>query len=138
MFGFFATRTPTTRTCLMRQFRSRTFGRRLSYMERNPPYFRISELLEMVKYVSAHPSSKSDHALGLIEETFYAIEEMSIAEREDLMNRIEGWMLVDKFDTKGHSALLGLQRYCIAECLLANPRWVPSQAISKRLLPRAY
>ncbi len=106
-------------------------------MERNPPYFRISELLDIARHRPVRPVDNCEHALGLIEETFYAIEEMSITEREDLMNRIQGWMLVDKFDAKGHSALLGLQRYCIAECLLANPDWVPAQGISKRL-PRAY
>ncbi len=107
-------------------------------MERNPSYFRISELLDMAGHGPGRPLDKCDHALCLVEETFHAIESMSIAEREDLMNRIEGWMLVNKFDAKGHSALLGLQRYCVAECLLADPNWRPIQGTAKRLLPRAY
>ncbi len=92
----------------------------------------------MARHRPVRVLGKCDHALGLVEGTFYTIESMSIAEREDLMNRIEAWMLVDKFDAKGHSALLGLQRYCIAECLLADPNWSPAQGIPKRLLPRAY
>jgi hypothetical protein len=107
-------------------------------MERNPPYVRISELLNMAKHGPVRPADKCDHALSLIEEALCAIEAMSIAEREDLISRIEGLMLVDKFDARGHSALWGLQRYCVAECLYANPNWTPSKGATKKPLPWAY
>jgi len=70
-----------------------------------------------------------------IKETFFEIEAMSIAEREDLMQRMAGWVLVDKFGAKGYPAHSGLQRYRIAECLLENPNWSPSQGATKRPLP---
>jgi hypothetical protein len=107
-------------------------------MERHQQYIRISELLDMAKRGPSRPIGKCAHALSLIEETLIEIEAMSIAEREDLMKRIAGWVLIDKFSAKGYSALSGLQRYCIAECLLEDPNWSPSQAGTKPPPPWEY
>ena len=81
---------------------------------------------------------KCDHAPSHIKETFFEIEAMSIAEREDLMQRMAGWVLVDKFGAKGYAAHSGLQRYRIAECLLEDPNWSPFQGGTERLPPWAY
>ncbi len=98
----------------------------LSFMEQNISYTRISELLYTAKQSPRSTERNSDHALRLITETFSAIDAMSLDEREELMKRLVGWMLVDKFDAKGRSALLGFQKYCIADCLLDDPYWKPS------------
>ena len=78
---------------------------------------------------------KCDHAPSHIKETFFEIEAMSIAEREDLMQRMTGWVLVDKFGAKCYAAHSGSQRYRIAECLLEDPNWSPFQGGTERLQP---
>jgi hypothetical protein len=94
-------------------------------MEQKPSYVRISELVKAAKSASALERSKCDETLSLIAQTFQAIDGMSIAEREELMMRLRAWMLVEKFEAKGYSALIGIQRYCVAECLIEDPAWGP-------------
>jgi hypothetical protein len=96
-------------------------------MEHKHSYVRISELLSMAKPDVAPLRSKSDEAVGLIEQAFRSIEAMTIDEREDVMKRLTGWMLVEKFEAKAQGALIGFQRFCIAECLFENPSWIPPQ-----------
>jgi hypothetical protein len=94
-------------------------------MEQNLSYIRISELVEMTKQGSTRQPSKSDQALGLIEQTVRFIDQMAVEEREEFMNRLTGWMLTDKFESKGYAMLSGLQNYCIADCLSDDPDWSP-------------
>ncbi len=108
-------------------------------MEQNPSYIRISELVEMAKQRSPQRPTECDHALGLIVQTFNSIDKMTIEEREEVMNRLTGWMLTEKFEAKGHSVLSGLQNYCIADCLDEDPTWTPpAHIIATNLLPRRY
>ncbi len=108
-------------------------------MEQNPSYIRISELIKMTRHDPAHHEGRCEQALDLIEQTFRLIDEMAIEEREEVMKRLTGWMLVEKFETKGLSALTGLQRYCIAQCLYEDPDWSPpKEVIARKLLPSTY
>ncbi|MBS0233233.1 MAG: hypothetical protein JSR99_07080 [Proteobacteria bacterium] len=102
-------------------------------MEHKPSYVRISDLLKMARSDGAAPLGESDHAAGLIEQTFHAIEALTLEEREELLRRLTGWMLVEKFGAESQSALAGLQKFCIAECLFDNPSWNPP---SDMILPR--
>jgi hypothetical protein len=96
-------------------------------MEHKHTYVRISDLLKMAKPDTAPLRNRSDETLDLIEQAFRSIEAMTIAEREEVMKRLTGWMLVEKFEAKGQGALIGFQRFCIAECLFEDPSWTPPQ-----------
>jgi hypothetical protein len=105
-------------------------------MEQKPSYVRISDLVKAAKNVPALDLSKCGEALSHIAQTFQAIDSMTIAEREDFLLRLRGWMLVEKFESKGHSALVGIQRYCVADCLFEDPTWgLRMKCIAPELLP---
>lgn len=111
--------------CRIRQLRAKAFGRSVIIMEQKPSYVRISDLLKAPQKAVGLELSKCDEALSLIAQAFQAIDSMTIAEREELMLRLRGWMLVEKFEVKGQSTLTGLQRYCVADCLNEDPTWSP-------------
>jgi len=94
-------------------------------MEQKPSYVRISDLVRTAKKSTGSDLGKCDQTLALIAQTFQAIDSMTTAEREELMMRLKGWMLVEKFESKGHSALAGFQRYCVADCLFEDSAWTP-------------
>lgn len=103
-------------------------------MEHKPSYVRISDLLKMAKPGGTTPRAECDHILALIEQTFHAIEEVTLEEREEIIRRLTGWMLVEKFGAECQGTIAGLQRFCIAECLFDDPCWVPPQdAVPRKL-----
>jgi hypothetical protein len=108
-------------------------------MEQNLSYVSISELIKMAKHDAAPQRSNSDQTLALIERAFHSIDDMTIEDREEVMRRLTAWMLVEKFEAKGHSALVGFQRYCILECLSDDPDWSPPKdVVAGDCLPDAY
>jgi hypothetical protein len=94
-------------------------------MEQNPSYVRVSDLVKATMSATRAEMDKCDQTLSLISQTFKAIDSMTIDEREEFMLRLKGWMLVEKFEVKGQPTLIGLQRYCVAECLHEDPTWAP-------------
>jgi hypothetical protein len=96
-------------------------------MEQIPQYIRISDLVTTVKRMHRPIDSaiKCQHATSLIKEIFLSIATMTNSEREDMMKLLTGWMLSEKFGPESRPALIGLQKYCIAECLFADPHWNP-------------
>jgi hypothetical protein len=105
-------------------------------MEQKPSYVRISDLLKTGKKAVGAEQSKCDETLSLIAQTFHTIDRMTIAEREELLFRLKSWIIVEKFDVKGQSALGGFRRYCIADCLAEDPEWAPRmESIAPELFP---
>lgn len=97
-------------------------------MGQSTPYTKLSDLLE-----SDQRGPQSRHltcgiALGLFTEVLRELQAMSNAEREETMKQLTAWMLIDNFGTHARGAIQGVQKYCIAECLIEDPTWVPSVA----------
>jgi hypothetical protein len=93
-------------------------------MKQSTPYVRIADLVGSAKHQTPQ-LDRCQHVLGLVAMTFRAIDDMSIEEREDFIKHLIGWALVEKFGAQGQAALSGLQKYCIADCLLDDAGWTP-------------
>jgi hypothetical protein len=45
------------------------------------------------------------------------------AGREEVMQKLGGWILVGKYGLAGREVLIAFDKYCISECLRENPDW---------------
>ncbi len=72
---------------------------------------------------------KCGYALGLFAGALRELQDMNNEEREEMMKQLTAWMITDKYGSYARPAIHGLQKYCLAECLLEDPAWkVPDSA----------
>ncbi len=68
------------------------------------------------------PESAVD-VLKRIDEAIVGIELLDNADREEVMRRLGGWILVQKYGSAGGEILIAFDKYCISECLREDPNW---------------
>jgi hypothetical protein len=95
------------------------------------PYTKLSDLLERG---SSNPSNTEwrgcNQAIELFRETLRSINAMNNDEREKLIKLLSYWMLTENFGFHARSAIHGLQRFSIADCLFEDPFWEPPTAVN--------
>jgi hypothetical protein len=68
------------------------------------------------------PKSAED-VINRIDEAIVGIELLDNAGRDEVMRRLGGWILVQKYGSADGEILIAFDKYCISECLREDQNW---------------